>query len=135
MLRAAMSLLKAMKRPEPHSWMVIPNHWKKVQPTRRKFFFVPEMYDKMVQVHRGNNYVPVKVTKYHIGRQMGDFVGTTLRFINKQGKSAARKGEKLNAQALRKSRKHKNVGPWGKARREALAKLPAKLAKTPWWES
>jgi hypothetical protein len=59
------------------NWKLVPNYLYGTGKFNNKGYFLPDMYKKKISAHRGNEFVDIEVTPYHIGRPIIDFVQTT----------------------------------------------------------
>ncbi len=67
---------------------------KKIKTHLRKMIVVPQMVGMNIQVHRGNNFVPVEIVPEMIGHFLGEFAPTRNRVAHTKAGVGATKGSK-----------------------------------------
>jgi len=70
---------------------------KKIKTHSRKMIVVPQMVGMTIQVHRGNQFVPVEIKAEMIGHYLGEFAPTRNRVAHTKSGVGATKGSKAKS--------------------------------------
>ncbi len=70
---------------------------KKIKTHKRRMVVVPQMVGMNIQVHRGNNFVPVDISAEMIGHVLGEFAPTRNRVAHTKSGVGATKGSKAKS--------------------------------------
>jgi len=67
---------------------------KKIRTHSRPIIVVPEMVGLKIQIHKGNQFVPVEITEEMLGHRLGEFAPTRSRVAHTKAGVGATKGTK-----------------------------------------
>lgn len=67
---------------------------KKIKTHSRAIIVVPEMIGLKIQIHKGNQFVPVEITAEMLGHRLGEFAPTRSRVAHTKAGVGATKGTK-----------------------------------------